>query len=79
MEPTQIEYPWRATARTIFQAFVGLCALLPLILATDTPPVGAVAVSLAVSGAVTRIMAIPEVNDWISAFVPWLGAQEPRR
>ena len=67
MEPTQIEYPWRATARTIFQAFVGLCALVPLLVGTDTPPVGAVAVALTVSAAVTRIMAMPQVNDWISA------------
>lgn len=79
MEPTQIEYPWRATARTIFQGFVGLCALLPLVLLTDTPPVGAVAVALTVSGAVTRTMAIPEVNDWISTYAPWLAAEEARR
>ena len=70
MEPTQIEYPWRATARTIFQAFVGLCALVPLLVGTDTPPVGAVAVALTVSAAVTRIMAMPQVNDWISASRP---------
>lgn len=78
MEPTQIEYPWRATARTIFQAFVGLCALVPLLAGTDTPPVGAVAVALTVSAAVTRIMAMPQVNDWISAYVPWLAAEAQR-
>ncbi len=75
MEPTQVTYPWRATARTVFQAFVGLCALLPLIVGTDVPKAGAVAVALSVSATVTRIMAIPEVNMWLERFLPWLSAE----
>ncbi len=75
MEPTQVDYPWRATARTVFQALVGLCALVPLIVGTDVPAAGAVAVALTVSGALTRIMAIPEVNDWLDKFLPWLAAE----
>lgn len=73
MEPTQIEFPWRTTARTVFQAFVSLCALLPLVFA-DVNPVGAVAVALGVAATVTRIMAIPAVNDWIGKYLPFLAA-----
>ena len=79
MEPTQIEHPWRAVVRTCFQAFVGLCALLPLVLATDTPPAGEVAVALAAAAAVTRVMAIPKVNVWLSRYFPWLAADEVKR
>lgn len=77
MEPTQVEYPWRATVRTVFQAFVGFCALLPLIFA-DVNPVGAVGIALAVAGFVTRVMAIPAVNVWLETYLPWLAAEKVR-
>lgn len=72
--PTQTEFPWRATARTLFQAFVGFCALVPLLVGTEVPPVGAVGVALGVSGTVTRVMAIPQVNEWIGKYLPFLAA-----
>jgi hypothetical protein len=74
---TQTQYPWRATVRTVFQAFVGLCAFLPLVVNASglDQTTGAVVVALAVSGAVTKIMNIPAVNDWITKYLPWLAAE----
>lgn len=77
--PTQTRHPWRATARTIFAAGVGLLSLLPLIAMTahvDTVP--AVAQVLAIAGAVTRVLALPGVDGWLRRWVPWL-ATEPEK
>jgi hypothetical protein len=73
---TQSKYPWQTTFRTVFQAGVGLCAMAPLIVEASgaDQKAGAVAVGLTVSGAVTRVMAIPQVNDWLNTYIPWLGA-----
>lgn len=73
--PTQETYPWRATLRTLFQAFVGFAAIAPLIVAAieeatgwDVQGVGFVVVALGVCAAVTRVMAIPQVNDFLARF-----------
>lgn len=76
-EPTQVRHPLRATARTVFAFIVGLAALLPVVisaagLSTSLPWVAA---ALVVAGAVTRIMAIPAVNDFLERFLPFLGAR----
>lgn len=63
--------------RTVFAGLVGLASLAPVIAATahvDTLP--AVVQVVAVSGAVTRVLAIPGVNAWLTRFVPWLGTGE---
>lgn len=77
--PTQVQYPRRATIRTAFQAFVGLCALVPVIVAAFglDPKIVWLAVPIAVAAGVTRLMQIPAVNAWIERFIPWLAA-EPR-
>ena len=76
---TQINHPSRAVVRTIFQALVGLCALAPVVYTAASqhdPAVatGAAAGVLAVTAAVTRIMALPGVDAWLRAYVPWLAA-----
>lgn len=76
---SQINYPSRAVIRTIFQALVGLCALAPVVYTAASqhdPAVatGAAAGVLAVTGAVTRIMALPGVDAWLRVYVPWLAA-----
>jgi len=72
---TQSEHPWRATARTIFAAVVALLSLLPVIAATAGLSTEAAVVQLlAVTGAVTRVLALPGVNAWLERFVPWLAA-----
>lgn len=73
--PTQSKHPWRATARTVAAGALGLLTLLPYILAgahLDGTVLGAQA--LAVTGLVTRILAMPAVNAWLTEFVPWLAA-----
>ena len=55
----------KRTIRTVLQTIVGLAAALPLIIGASgvSESVPGVAVALAVSGALTRIMAVPAVND----------------
>lgn len=76
MEPTQVQRPWRATVRTIVQALIGLAVLVPVLvqalgLEHAAPWIAGV---LAVSSAVTRVMALPAVEEWLRRFVPWLAA-----
>lgn len=75
--PTQIKHPSRATLRTAFAALVGLCALMPIItaqLGLDADKLPWLAVPLAIAAAVTRILAIPAVEDFLQRFLPWLSA-----
>lgn len=75
LDTTQGRQPWRAVIRTTFAAVIGLLPVLPLIAASahiDTVP--AVAAILTATAAVTRILAIPEMEDWLRTFVPWLAA-----
>lgn len=80
---SQIAHPSRAVTRTVFQALVGLCALAPVVYAAASqhdPAVvtGAAAGVLAVTGAVTRIMALPGVDAWLRQYVPWLATVPPQ-
>jgi hypothetical protein len=77
--PTQTRHPWRATARTVFAASVGLLPLLPTIvdqLGLATVPW--VVSLLAVTGAITRVLAIPAVDAWLSEHARGLLAAQPR-
>ena len=67
MNPTQTAHPWKATLRTIVSVVVSLAAAAPIIYTaiTDQSPelaTGAFATALAVSAAITRLMALPVVN-----------------
>lgn len=76
--PTQTRHPWRATLRTVVAALVGLLGLLP-VLAT-VPGVESVpgwSRAVAIAAVVTRIMAMPGVDEWLRRFLPVL-ASEPR-
>lgn len=78
--PTQVRRPWRATARTAFQALVALAVSAPLIYqaATGQDPgqaTGAAAAGLAVCAAVARVMALPAVEGFLRRFVPFLAAE----
>lgn len=78
--PTQTRHPWRATLRTFFAGTVALLSLLPTVATVghlDTAP--GMAQALAVSVAVTRLLAIPGVDDWLRDYVPWLAAQPKDR
>lgn len=73
---TQTRRPWRTTARTVFQGVVGLSASWALIVqALGLDPAWQwVAVSLTITAAVTRVMALPAVDDLLTRFVPFLAA-----
>lgn len=75
--PTQTKYPWRTVLRSVFQGIVGFAPVFPLIVgasgADETGP--AIALGLAVSGGITRIMAVPQVEDFLQKHVPWLAAK----
>jgi len=75
---TQVRRPWRAVARTVFQGAIALATLLPFIAggvygSDDAAPAAVVQV-LAVSAAITRVMALPQVEDFLQRFVPFLAA-----
>jgi ABC-type uncharacterized transport system permease subunit len=76
VQPTQLRRPWRATARTVFAAVVGFAALLPLLVQASgvDQTLPAVAGAVAVAGAITRIMAIPQVETFLRTFLPFLAA-----
>lgn len=74
-ETTQARQPWRAVARTTFAACIGLLPVLPLIAAAiHVETVPAVASVLAATAAVTRVLAIPEMEQWLRRWAPWLAA-----
>lgn len=73
--PTQVTHPWQATVRTVFAVLVALASLIPVVAVAgglDTVP--AVAQLIAVCGAVTRVLALPGVDDFLSRFLPFLAA-----
>lgn len=79
--PTQTRRPWRTTVRTAFQGAIALASLAPFVAAgiygdatdpADYAP--AVAQVLAVSSAVTRVMAHPQVDAFLRRFAPFLSA-----
>lgn len=75
--PTQVRRPWRSTLRTVWQAFLGLCVLAPILVegaGLEADQLPWLAVPLAVAAAVTRVMAIPAVEVWLRRFVPFLAA-----
>ncbi|MEU7145401.1 hypothetical protein ABZ942_38560 [Nocardia sp. NPDC046473] len=68
-------HPWQATARTVFAVLVALASLIPVVAVADgldTVPV--VAQLIAVCGAVTRVLALPSVDEFRSQFLPFLAA-----
>lgn len=75
---TQSAHPWRATVRTIFAALIALAAMAGPVYtaATNQAPeaaTGWAALGLAIAGAVTRILALPQVDAWLHRFAPWLA------
>ena len=77
-QPTQIRHPWRATLRTVIAAAVAGLTLLPEIASeAHIGTVPTVVQVVAASAAITRILAIPSVNTWLTTYAPWLAAAPP--
>lgn len=73
--PTQVRHPWRAVLRTIVAGAVGAASLLPDVAGTaHLTAVPAIAQAVAVSGIITRVLAMQGVEAWMQRFVPWLSA-----
>lgn len=93
--PSQVANPWRTTVRSVVQSLVALIPLVNLSAAAVIDYLreegigapawvwlvlnGAVAVTALVAGLVTRLMAVPGVEAFLRARVPWLAALAPRR
>lgn len=77
--PTQVRFPWRAAARTVFQLGVGTAAAMPQLVESSglSETAWGVGTALAVSAVVTRVMAIPAVDLLIGRWAPWLAAAGP--
>lgn len=74
--PTQTSHPWRATLRTIVAGIIGFAAIFPLIVeAADLPASAGVTLALAVTGAITRVMALPQVETFLKVHFGWLAAE----
>lgn len=73
---TQQEHPWRTTARTVFQGLIALSASWAIVVEAMNldPGLAWVSASLAVAAAITRVMAIPQVEQFFERFFPWLAA-----
>ena len=71
----QTRYPWRATDRTAFAFLARLATAWALIIqaAGIDPGLEWASTSLAIAAGITRIMALPAVDDLIRRFVPWLA------
>lgn len=78
--PTQVRRPWRSTVRTMFQAVVALASLIPFLVAGvygDGEQVPAlVAQVVIVAGAMSRVMALPQVEAFLATFLPFLAAEK---
>jgi hypothetical protein len=72
---TQTRYPWRATIRTAFAFLIGLAAAWALIIqaAGIDPGLEWASTSLAIAAGITRVMALPAVDDLIRRFAPFLA------
>lgn len=76
---TQTKHPWRAVIRTAVAAAVAGVTLVPeIVTAAHIGTVPTVAQIVAVSMAVTRVLAVPGVNAWLGTYLPWLAASPTR-
>lgn len=77
---TQGRHPWHATVRTVFAVVVALASLVPYIIAAGNidPEAYWVVQVAGVAGAITRIMALPQVEEFLRQFLPFLAA-DPKK
>lgn len=75
---TQAQHPWRALVRTVVAFAIGLAAIWGLVIeaAGVDPTLAPIALSLAVAGGVTRVLALPGVEALLRRTwgLGWLAA-----
>jgi len=77
--PTQTRHPLRATARTVFALVMAAVTLLPYVvfgLHVDGTVIGTQI--LVVTGGITRVLAVPAVDVWLTENLGGVLAAEPR-
>lgn len=79
---TQTQHPWRSTVRTGIQVVTGLAAAAPLVytaitLQEPSQALGAAGVALATSAAITRVMALPIVEQTLRKIGLGASPSEP--
>lgn len=81
MQPsTQSKHPTRAVIRTVVAATVALLPILPtLVEKLGIVTVPWVAGILVGTGAITRVLAMPQMEEWLHEYGPWLSAQPQDR
>ena len=74
-------HPWRRVARTVLANLGAFLVTVPIIVTaldidpSQYPKIAAVLAGVtAVSAALTRVLAIPQVNEWLANTVSWLSA-----
>lgn len=62
---------WTRTFRTVLQVLIGILPMVPFLVGAVgmSTTVGVGAVIIAVAAVATRIMAIPEIDDWVNRFL----------
>jgi hypothetical protein len=79
--PTQVRKPWRATVRSAFQFLLAALTLIPFVIGgvyeSDNYPV-VVGQLLAAVTTAARVMALPQVEEFLRRFFPWLSASGPQ-
>ncbi|MFJ1461006.1 hypothetical protein [Nocardia sp. N2S4-5] len=75
-QPTQCTHPTRTTVRSTAATLVGLGPLVPLLVTHlgQTRAALVLAAALAGNAIITRVLAIPEVEQWLRAVAPLLAA-----
>lgn len=61
-------YPWVRTLRTGLQALIGFLPVVPLLVGAVgiSTTVGVGAVVIGVAATLTRVMMIPQIDEWIN-------------
>ncbi len=82
--PTQTQHPWAAVRRTLLAVLgfiIAIAPALPSIVQSYGLPVTIpwVAGALAVAGGITRVIAIPSVNNWLADHLGGTLAAVPRK
>jgi len=75
--PTQTIHPWRSVLRTVIAAAIGFIPIgtdLVIQLGWDSTPFFAGFIAL--GGAITRVMAMPQTEAWLNKYAPWLSASQ---
>lgn len=77
-QPTQCAHPGRAATRSTAATLVGLGPLVPLLVSNLGQTWAAVVIAAALAGnaVVTRVLAIPEVDQWLTHALPLLAAAD---